>query len=258
MHEFQMHPDDSCHFATLTYRDDALIYDPAALMPHATLWPPHTKTFLKTLRKYQFRLWRKANPTLPSTDYKSFRFYLCGEYGDKSNRPHYHVLIFGLIIPDKKLHTIHNNNKLYTSQLLNKLWSHGNTLIGDLTFESAAYTARYCLKKTVHPPSYYKENGLYPQFARMSNRPGIGATWYDKFKGDLFPYDICYTRNGQKTKPPRYYMKKLELENPALFAIIKNERNIAAQKNTDATDKVRLNIKRKVKLSKIKALIRPM
>jgi hypothetical protein len=67
------------------------------------------------------------------------RFFHCGEYGDKTRRPHYHALIFGYKVLFKK----QKSGDLFTSDMLAKCWGKGHCLVGDLTFESAAYVARY-------------------------------------------------------------------------------------------------------------------
>jgi hypothetical protein len=92
----------------------------------------HRRLFIKRYRK----------------KFGQFRYYYCGEYGDKLGRPHYHLLIFGHEFEDQELFkTNHGNDKLYTSPSLDKLWGKGYAVIGELTFQSAAYVARYIMKK---------------------------------------------------------------------------------------------------------------
>lgn len=135
MLESLVHADTA--FVTLTYRDEAL-------PPGGTLVPRHTQLWLKSLRK---------------AAHIGLRFYLVGEYGDKSGRPHYHAIIYGL--PP-------------WSDFFQKTWKHGMVHVGELTHDSAQYVAGYVVKKLTKKGDP-KLNGKYPEFARMSNRPGIGA-----------------------------------------------------------------------------------
>lgn len=103
---------------------------------------------------------------------------------------------------------------LYRSATLDRLWSLGFCEIGDVSFESAAYVARYCLKKVTGPAAeehYRRVDGetgelidVEPEFTRMSLRPGIGRPWIEKFHRDVYPRDEVIV-NGMKVKPPHYY-----------------------------------------------------
>lgn len=127
MHESTLH-DQSC-FITLTYSDDNL-------PEHGTLILRDFQLFMKRLR-FEF-----SNVKI--------RFYHCGEYGEKFGRPHYHALLFGIDFEaDRTLYSqSKQGSKLYVSDTLNKLWNKGFATIGNITFESAAYVARYVVKKS--------------------------------------------------------------------------------------------------------------
>lgn len=119
-------------FLTLTYNDKYLPINNSLNLRHFQL-------FIKKLRKKHG---------------KNIRYYHCGEYGELNLRPHYHALIFNFDFKDKIHYKTHKDNKYYVSKELDALWSDPETkeplgycVIGDLTFESAAYVARYCLKK---------------------------------------------------------------------------------------------------------------
>lgn len=113
---------------------------------------------------------------------------------------------------------------------LDRLWSKGSTVIGDLTFESAAYTARYCMKKITgdQAESHYehvdKQTGectqLKPEYTTMSRRPGIGKPWLDKFLSDVYPSDEVISR-GYPAQPPTFYDSQYELEHPEFMKQIK-------------------------------------
>lgn len=161
------------------------------------------------------------------------RFFHVGEYGEKNKRPHYHALLFGYNFPDKTLFTKSNGISLYTSEILQKLWPYGFSTIGDVTFESAAYCARYCLKKIngEQAEDHYNyinpETGelikITPEYATMSrgnNYPetdprhtrGIGYSWFQKYKKDVFPHDYIVVRDNLKISPPPYYLNLLTEE----------------------------------------------
>lgn len=174
----------SC-FVTLTYRPENV---PAA----GTLEPRDVQKWLKRLRK----------AIAPS----KVRYFLVGEYGDISQRPHYHAALFGM-------------DPLDGAEVVSETWGLGHTLVGDLSPESAAYVAGYVCKKmtSVDDP---RLNGRYPEFARMSLRPvGIGAAAMsdvsaaiggrvDKYlsvKGDV-PFEL---RRGGKSFPLGRYLRRV-------------------------------------------------
>jgi len=232
---------DSSIFVTLTYTDSELTYGGAS---HGILVPRHLELFWKRLRKHFAG--------------KSIRYYACGEYGDKSNRPHYHACIFGIDFTDKKFHSHKDGNYLYTSATLDALWTHGICTIGNVDFESAAYVARYCLKKRMGNTAHtYEEEGITPEFARMSRRPAIGKQWYDKYHKDVFPNDTFHIRDFP-SKPPRYFMTQLEKNDPALYAQVVAERAAVAEQNWEENEPKRLKIRERVKEAQTRSLTRPM
>lgn len=198
VHEAQMH-DRNC-FITLTYAGEKLPSDGSL---HVKDW----QRFAKRLRKKVGR----------------FRYFMCGEYGDVNLRPHFHACMFGVDWDDKVL--IQSNkrgDRLYTSELLEETWGNGLVSSGNLTIESAAYVARYVMKKAVNPKRYgdfskysrfNSDTGevwnVRPEFCVMSRRPGIGKSWFDKYAGDVYPADeVVY--DGRRFRPPRFYDGLLE------------------------------------------------
>lgn len=154
------------------------------------------------------------------------RFFQCGEYGERLERPHHHALLFNCWFDDMRfLKEKTPGNKLYTSAELDMLWSHGQCTLGALTFESAAYCARYCMKKVLGNPVEYYGKRL-PEYATMSRRPGIGAGFFDKFRTDVFPRDEVIVR-GVRCKPPRYYDNLLERKNARMLYNVKVRRKVA-------------------------------
>lgn len=136
-------------FVTLTYNEDNCPNE---------LKPKDLQDYIKRLR---FNLGAFYN--LPSS--YPLRYYGCGEYGEETQRPHYHLALFGCGPEDV--------------QQIDKAWGLGHTFVGDLTKDSASYIAGYVTKKMTNPnnPDHeYLLSGRHPEFARMSLRPGIGAT----------------------------------------------------------------------------------
>lgn len=200
--ENQMH--DKSIFCTLTYDDEHIPYivNPDTGEMLQTLKPIHFTNFIKTLR-------RQIEYHYP--DNGLIRFFGCGEYGSKTERPHFHIIIFGFEPPDKRLYrTTFNGNKLYNSDFLEKCWKYGFINFGSVTFESAAYVARYVTKKITGEMADEHYQGRCPEFVRMSRRPGIGKKWLEKFKGDVYPQDFIVIRDGVKCRPPRYFDKIFE------------------------------------------------
>jgi len=231
-------------FITLTYAPEHLPAD-------GSLHLEHFQKFMKRLRKYGG---------------KNIRFFHCGEYGEQFKRPHYHACLFNYDFKDKKHWKTVNGHKYYTSRRLDRIWTHGFTTIGDVTFESAAYVARYVTKKITGDPAleHYneidKETGeilasRMPEYTTMSRRPGIGKGWFDKFKSDLFPSDECVVR-GKVCKVPKYYDLQLERTHLDMFEELKLNRIDLAHKYKSNNTRERLDDRKAVQLSKTKQLKR--
>lgn len=241
-HEAQMH-EENC-FITITYSEENLKYivdmETGELSP--TLVKRDWQLFMKRLRK-------------ELGDVK-IRFYAAGEYGEKSYRPHYHACIFGYSFPDRQLFSIVNGgHKLYISELLNRVWGHGFCSIGELTFESAAYVARYIMKKQT---GYYAEDhykGRLPEFTLMSRCPGIGRDWIERYHKDVYPHDYIVLASGKKSGVPKYYDAFMEKEYPDLICEVYSQRRFKICKMPKLSES-RLYDKEKCKLLQIDKLKR--
>lgn len=198
------------------------------------------------------------------------RFFHCGEYGEKNKRPHYHALLFGVDFEDRQLFSQRDGVRLYTSDNLSKLWPYGYATIGNVTFESAAYVARYVMKKVRGEGSkeHYSNwidpvtgeiSEVKPEYATMSRKPGIGKTWFDEFKNDVYPNDYCVIR-GHEIPPPRYYDTILKEEHPELYEEVKAKRKENAPEVYDNYDERmdRLWVSQLVKEEALKRLIRDL
>lgn len=235
VHESYMHKENS--FVTLTYRDEDLTWGHS----RPTLVKQDLQKFFKRLRK----------------KYGKLRFFACGEYGGRTHRPHYHACIFGIDFPDKKFHHEENGIQNYVSDSLDSIWSHGHCLVGDVTFESAAYVARYIMdKKLGNTSGYYQKEGIEAEFIRMSRRPGIGKPWFDRWHADIFPNDQVIIRGGVKCVPPKYYNSLYELLEPERYQRIKAKRDKNLKEREIDRSLYKLNIREKVKLAQIKNLTR--
>lgn len=238
LHEKQLHA-ESC-FVTLTYSDECL---PAG----GSLRYVDFQKFLRELRK-------KRAP-------KGVRFYMCGEYGEDKRRPHYHAALFGEgFLGDRYFWRMTSGHRSYRSPFLESLWRHGSSEFGDVTQQSAAYMARYMLKKVNGDLAvkHYRwadpETGEVlphvPEFSHMSLRPGIGAAWFAKFHADVFPRDGVVI-NGQVGKPPRYYDVLLKRWNPELYAVIKDERMVESGLRAEENSPERLVVRETVARARV-------
>lgn len=206
MLELESH--ESSYFVTLTYDDKNL-------PENRSVSKREMQLFMKRLR-FQFK------------DQK-IRFYGCGEYGDKTMRPHYHIILFGLKLDDLVLYKKSGlGYNYYNSPSLDAVWQKGYCVVADVSWDTCAYTARYVLKKlNGDMAKVYSELNIEPEFVLMSRRPGIGREYYDKNKGELYNYDyinVKTDKGGKKFKPPRYYDTLYEIENPEKMQEIKEKR----------------------------------
>lgn len=211
VHEASLY-EDNC-FITLTYDDEHLPKD-------GSVHVDHFQKFMKRLRK-----------KFPGT----IRFFHCGEYGEENWRPHYHACLFNFDFPDKKLFKMSGEHRLYSSEALDSLWTFGFSLIGDVTFESAAYVARYITKKVTGDKADEHYNGRRPEYVTMSRRPGIGTRWVETWKHDIYPsgYTII---NGKRVRLPKFYDSLLE---ESELTEIKNKRILNAVKHLEPDEFLR-------------------
>jgi len=184
------------------------------------------------------------------------RFFHCGEYGENLGRPHHHACIFNHDFADKKFYELSKGGeKLYTSEMLNTLWGHGYAIVGSVTWESAAYVARYVTKKITGSKAHEHYGNRVPEYLTMSNRPGIGRFYYDNYFNDMYPYDEIVMRNGKSFKPPKYYDRLLERDNPEALLTIKQKRQEEIDKKPTTSFK-RLSDKEQSKKLQLKQLMR--
>lgn len=203
MHEFHLPGTPGSSFLTLTFRDGCLPSDNS--VSKATI-----QDFVRRLRRLLGST-RAGGPKL--------RYLACGEYGSKRKRAHYHLLLFGHSFPDRVLYKVTEvGHRLYESEVLSKAWPFGLAIIGDVSYETARYVGGYVTKKIggERAESHYTrvspvDGATYrvePEFALMSLKPGLGQTFFERFKSDIFPSDQVIM-DGRIRKPPRFYEKLL-------------------------------------------------
>jgi len=239
-------------FITLTYDDKHLPHD-------LSLHKEHFQLFMKSLRE-------KYYP-------KKIRYYHCGEYGDENYRPHYHAIIFGHTFPNLYLAPMKQKKdyKLYCSDDLTKLWKRGFHAIGDVNFQTAAYCARYIMKKITgnrakehYQRVIYKDSQNYaigqivdvlPEYTTMSLKPGIGEKWLKKWYKDIYPSDTIVV-NEREQKPPKFYDNLFKEIDPNTFLKIKEKRSDMAQQRAADNTPERLAVKEVCLTSKLNNLKR--
>lgn len=243
VHESTLHENNA--FITLTYADEHL--------PQSrSLVYEHYQKFMKRIRK--------------RTGVK-MSFYVGGEYGEQEGeRPHFHACLFGFDFPDKVYFKKSEMGILYTSKLLESLWPFGHSSTGAVTFESAAYIARYCMKKVngdlakkhyEYVDEFGEIHDRLPEFNHMSLKPAIGKRWLEKFRTDVYPRDYVVLR-GVKTKPPKYYDRLFKEEDPGTFSELVAQREADAELLLSDNSYARLAVKETVVQARVSLLKRSL
>ena len=234
MLELQYH--DSAYFVTLTYNEE-----------HVPRTGLHGEM---SLRKRDFQLFMKRLRKKYSDD--RIRFYAAGEYGTTTQRPHYHAILFGLHLDDLQVYKSKDSFKYFTSPGLQRVWSVvesskdsitplaqplGYVVVAPVTWETCAYTARYTSKKAnTQSPQFFESFGIEPPFTLMSRKPGIGRDFYDDHP-DVYQHEFINvsTKNGgKKFRPPKYFDRLLEQDDPELFVQLKEQRKERAKETQQA------------------------
>lgn len=248
VHEASLH--DCNSFITLTFNSKSLD-------KNLSLDKRDFQLFMKRLRK-------AIHP-------KKVRFFHCGEYGCQNGRPHHHACLFGYDFPDKILWQVRNGVRLYLSSMLDELWSdpktgesYGFSTIGDVTFESAAYIARYVVKKIIGKELENRDPdcGVVPEYITMSRRPGIAHDWIETnmkstYSDDKLPIK---DRNGKifVMKPLKYYDSIYDLTDHDNMNKLKGIRKLRAKKYHEKNGTPeRLFASRKIKEQQLSNLRRP-
>lgn len=208
-HESQMH--DWSWFVTLTYDEERVPYGNTVLKSHA-------QKFIRSLRKRSKAKWR---------------FFIVSEYGEKFSRPHYHAILFGPRLRDLRFLYCRDGNDFFESDLLTEAWGRGFVEVSTVSPSTMMYVTKYHVEKVTgdraadHYSWLVESTGEFvdrsPEFALMSTRPGIGASWFARYWSDCYPKGFV-TSKGIRYRPPRYYDLLLERRDPELFAEVKAAR----------------------------------
>jgi len=160
-------------------------------------------------------------------------YYLCGEYGERTDRPHYHLVLYGAPFLDRELLTTRHGAPVYRSDCLDAWWNLGITEFTGLTYAGARYVAGYVRKKVRQrdSPDHYQRvdpaSGeivqIEREYGRMSRRPAIGRRWIERYWRDVYPRDFV-VMDGMELKPPRYYDKWMEAKDPRLMMEVREQR----------------------------------
>lgn len=229
--EARDYPKEEVWFITLTYDDDhvpGMIVKTGEIMRKVQYtWKPGEKRpssvqilLYEDIQKFLKRL-RKA--------YKGkLRYFVAGEYGEQTARPHYHMILYGWKATDlENLYKIHHNG-YYTSKWLADLWGMGQIQIAQAVPETYRYVAGYVTKKMYEingqKANQYYELGQTKPFACMSLKPGLGDNYYQEHKAEIWRQGYIQCTNGKKAQIPRYYEKQMEKENPERLWRIKQNR----------------------------------
>jgi len=213
---------------TLQYRDDAL---PASL----SLEYRDFQLFMKRVRAELVGVDESADGRRP------IRFFVAGEYGGETARPHWHAILFNFELKDARWWMRHRKGRelrVGHSELAEELWTHGYVELAPVNESTAAYVAGYVNKKAERRSADAVDRltgEVYerrPEFQKSSNDPGIGSFWYDRFGADLWRVDGALV-NGKPVPVPRYYNEKLRRSDPEGYERIRLARVARAQERPE-------------------------
>lgn len=260
MLEASLYPREWSHFLTLTYNDENLPirrYGDHNQYKAYSLDKPALSAFLKRLRSYY----------KDHFDHDGIRFFGCGEYGNNTFRPHYHLLLFNCPIDD--IQTIGKNalgDLYYRSDVIEQCWHFGFVTIGEVSWESCAYVARYVTKKAGKnkPNEFYYDHHIQPEFVLMSRRPGIGRGFYEQNRDRLYQFDSVYLsgeKGSKEIRPPKYFDRLMENDDPdtienlkALRKVIADEQYLITAGNSDLSYLEQCKVKELYAINRTKIL----
>ena len=212
-----------------------------------SLLPSDIDKFLNSLRKYFER-----------KGHKGIKYFYAGEYGETTKRPHYHMILMNCPLDLKEFYDFHidSRKKLHwKSHEIERFWKEGIIDVGEVEFASAAYVARYCMKKITDSTdkSIYWSQGKMPEFVRMSRRPGIGSDYFNQNVDKIYKTDELIVKNfhGESitVKPPKAWDRKFKELYPEAYEQLKESRKAAAERSSklqkelsDMTDLQRLTM----------------
>lgn len=203
------------HFITLTYDTDSV---------------PITRNGFMGLKKRDLQLFfkrlRKAHAQSDNPLNAPIRYYACGEYGGRTNRPHYHIILFNARLEliqeawskDVKVQLTGKRGKPIKKWKMEKKYL-GNVHYGFIAEASVGYTLKYMCKPGRIP--MHNRDDRQPEFALMSK--GLGASYLtdnmiEWHKSDINNRMYCNLADGKKIAMPRYFKNKIYDETERLLA----------------------------------------
>lgn len=197
-----------------------LTYAPEFLPPRGELVHRDWQLFAKRLRR----------------SVGKFRYLMCGEYGEQSQRPHFHALLFGLELSDAERFGVRRGFPVYRSAAVERAWRHGLCELGTVTAQSARYCAGYVLKSSVAPERVDDLTGevvtLRKPYGRMSLKPGLGDGWIRRYYPEVFAHGACYAADKRFAIPERF-KRILDQEHPEAFEELQAAMIAKAQASPD-------------------------
>ncbi|AZL82803.1 replication initiator protein [Apis mellifera associated microvirus 59] len=184
---------ETAEFITLTYTTDTV---PITKNGFMSLKKRDVQLFLKRLRKSHEIKWKSGGKTYISQPQYPIRYYVCGEYGGKTNRPHYHIILFNCDL-----------------RKVEAAWQNGAIHSGTVTGASVGYTLKYMSKPSKIP--MHRNDDRVKEFSLMSK--GIGQNYITPAKvawhhADLTGRMYMPIEDGKKIAMPRYYKDKIYTE----------------------------------------------
>lgn len=204
----------------------------------------------------------EPNPEAPQR--ATLRYHMCGEYGPTTGRPHYHANMFGINFNDKTpWKKTEAGYQLYKSETLDKIWGQGHASIGQLTWQTAAYTARYNMKKAGEKNKKWEiinpDTGEViirePEYQKMSRNPGIGKNWIKQYQNDVYPRGTIII-NAKESAPPRFYDDYYKTLDESAYKALKSKRQVEQGKRPVDITRSRLNAEETVTRAKLAFLKR--
>lgn len=160
--------------ATLTYSDENV---PRLEDGRGILVVKHIQDWLKRIRK--------------AYEPERLRYFACGEYGDNTWRPHYHVMLFNYpnCAYGTSRYSVGKANCCSACDTVRDTWGFGNVMLCELSDSTSSYIAGYVTKKMTHADDP-RLKGLTPEFSRMSLKPGIGADFMFEVASTLMEFNL--------------------------------------------------------------------
>lgn len=224
-------PKDEVWFVTLTYNDENVpgirhstgemfrgakytrLKNKGTLEVNQTLWYEDIQKFLKRLRKAHSG---------------QLRYFVAGEYGSKTGRPHYHLILFGYTPEKLETYSKVRPDGYMIDSRITRLWSYGLHNLINPDEGGYSYVSGYVCKKMEDETKKHIENGLIPPFCQMSRDPGLGYQYYKEHEQEIWKKGYIQLNNGKRASIPRYFQEMKRLENPRELWEYKRQKQQAA------------------------------